>query len=60
MATTGLEISKVAIVGAGVMGEAMIHALNRLGLIAQKSQLRKNVQSEKASLLRSMALKTVL
>ncbi|NCX76957.1 MAG: pyrroline-5-carboxylate reductase, partial [Actinobacteria bacterium] len=32
MATTGLEISKVAIVGAGVIGEAMIHALNRLGI----------------------------
>jgi pyrroline-5-carboxylate reductase len=32
MATTGLEITKVAIAGAGVMGEAMIHALNRLGV----------------------------
>jgi pyrroline-5-carboxylate reductase len=48
MATPALDVTKVAIVGAGVMGEAMIHALNRLGINCSEITIReKRVERER-------------
>jgi pyrroline-5-carboxylate reductase len=57
MATTGLEISKVAIVGAGVMGEAMIHALNRLGINGSEIIIREKRAERKRELVEKYGVK---
>ena len=59
MATPALDVTKVAIVGAGVMGEAMIHALNRLGINCSEITIRENESSESENLLRNMALRAI-
>jgi pyrroline-5-carboxylate reductase len=58
MATTGLEISKVAIVGAGVMGEAMIHALNRLGINGSEIIIREKRAERERELVEKYGVKS--
>jgi pyrroline-5-carboxylate reductase len=60
MATTGLEISKVAIVGAGVMGEAMIHALNRLGINGSEIIIREKRAERERELVEKYGVKSGL
>jgi pyrroline-5-carboxylate reductase len=57
MATTGLEISKVAIVGAGVMGEAIIHALNRLGINRTEIIIREKRAERERELIEKYGVK---
>ena len=57
MATKGLEISKVAIVGAGVMGEAMIHALNRLGINGSEIIIREKRAERERELVEKYGVK---
>jgi pyrroline-5-carboxylate reductase len=57
MATSGLEISKVAIVGAGVMGEAMIHALNRLGIHSSEIIIREKRAERERELVEKYGVK---
>jgi pyrroline-5-carboxylate reductase len=57
MATTGLEITKVAIVGAGVMGEAMIHALNRLGINGSEIIIREKRAERERELVEKYGVK---
>ena len=59
MATTGLDISKVAIVGAGVMGEAMIHALNRLGINSSKIIIREKRAERERELVEKYGVKNI-
>jgi pyrroline-5-carboxylate reductase len=59
MATAGLEISKVAIVGAGVMGEAMIHALSRLGINGSEIIIREKRAEREQELVEKYGIKTV-
>jgi pyrroline-5-carboxylate reductase len=58
MATAGLEISKVAIVGAGVMGEAMIHALNRLGINGSEITIREKRAERERELVEKYGVKS--
>ena len=60
MATTGLETSKVAIVGAGVMGEAMIHALNRLGINGSEIIIREKRAEREQELVEKYGVKSGL
>jgi pyrroline-5-carboxylate reductase len=60
MATAGLEISKVAIVGAGVMGEAMIHALNRLGINGPEIIIREKRAEREQELVEKYGVKSGL
>jgi pyrroline-5-carboxylate reductase len=60
MATAGLEISKVAIVGAGVMGEAMIHALNRLGINGSEIIIREKRAERERELVEKYGVKSGL
>jgi pyrroline-5-carboxylate reductase len=60
MATTGLDISKVAIVGAGVMGEAMIHALNRLGINGSEIIIREKRAEREQELVEKYGVKSGL
>ena len=46
-----MAISKVAIVGAGVMGEAMIHALNRIGLKSPEITIREKRKEREEELI---------
>jgi pyrroline-5-carboxylate reductase len=57
MATAGLEISKVAIVGAGVMGEAMIRALNRLGINGSEIIIREKRAERERELVEKYGVK---
>jgi len=57
MATTGSEISKVAIVGAGVMGEAMIHALNRLGVDSSEITIKEKRAERESELVEKYGVK---
>jgi pyrroline-5-carboxylate reductase len=57
MATTGLDITKVAIVGAGVMGEAMIHALNRLGINGSEIIIREKRAERERELVEKYGVK---
>jgi pyrroline-5-carboxylate reductase len=58
MATAGLEISRVAIVGAGVMGEAMIHALNRLGINVSEIIIREKRAEREQELVEKYGVKS--
>ncbi|MEY2722180.1 MAG: hypothetical protein RIS57_87 [Actinomycetota bacterium] len=58
MATAGLEISKVAIVGVGVMGEAMIHALNRLGITGSEIIIREKRAEREQELVEKYGVKS--
>ena len=57
MATSGLEISKIAIVGAGVMGEAMIHALNRLGVDSSEITIKEKRAERESELVEKYGVK---
>jgi pyrroline-5-carboxylate reductase len=50
MAVSPANYAKVAIVGAGVMGEAMIHALNRIGLESSQITIREKRQEREVEL----------
>ena len=57
MATSGSEISKAAIVGAGVMGEAMIHALNRLGVDSSEITIKEKRAERESELVGKYGVK---
>ena len=46
-----MAISRVAIVGAGVMGEAMIHALNRIGLKGSEITIKEKREEREEELI---------
>ena len=51
MAVSPANYAKVAIVGAGVMGEAMINALNRIGLESSQITIREKRQEREVELI---------
>lgn len=53
-----MAISKVAIVGAGVMGEAMIHALNRIGLKSSEITIREKRKEREEELIRKYGVES--